>query len=177
MPIKFWKRISREEKFKNPWWHYIIDICKLPNGVEHEYHFVHTAGSVFIIPIREDGKLLMVNQYRYLNNKLSLEFPGGGVKEGQNPDEVAEKELIEETGFTGELEKVGFFGPFNGVTDEICNVYIARNLKPSDKHKKDDTEEFEIRFYSKEEIEKMIDSNEIYDGMTLAAWSLVRNIL
>lgn len=174
--MKTWKTISREVRFKNPWWDYIVDKYSIDEK-EHEYHYCHTNGSVFIIPVSDDGKFIMVNQFRYLNNRMSLEFPGGGVKEGQNADEIAEHELVEETGFTGDLEKVGFFGPFNGVTDEICNVYIARNLKPSDKHKKDETEEFEIQYYSREEIENLIESNEIFDGMTLAAWSLVRSKL
>ena len=83
--------------------------------------------------------------------------------------------MIEETGFTGDLEKVGFFNPYNGITDEICHVFIARNLKPSDEETKDEFEEFEIVNLSIKEIDKKINRNEIYDGMTMANWALARS--
>jgi ADP-ribose pyrophosphatase len=172
MSLKPWKKISSEVKFKNPWWTYMYDKCKLHNGKDYEYHYVHTAGSSFIIPIKENGKIILVNQYRYLNDRFSIEFPGGGIKEGQTPEQVARKELIEETGFDGDLEKVGFFNPYNGVTDEICYVFIARNLRPSDNETKDDSEEFETLEFFPEEIDKLIRTNEIYDGMTMAAWGI-----
>lgn len=155
----------------------MYDVCKLPGGKDYEYHYVHTAGSSFIVPVKDNGKIILVNQYRYLNDRFSIEIPGGGVKEGQSPEEVARKELIEETGFEGDLEKVGFFNPYNGVADEICHVFIARNLKPSDKEIKDDSEEFEMLEFTPEEIEKLIQTNEIYDGMTIAAWALSKNKL
>ena len=172
MAIKRWNRISREVKFKNPWWTYLIDKYRVEGGTEGEYHICHTAGSAFTIPVTKEGKLLMVNQYRYLNDRESIEFPGGGVKEGQNPDDIARKELVEETGLDGDFEKIGMFNPYNGVTDEICHVYIARNLLPSAEFAKDEHEEFELLELTIDELNQKIDTNEIYDGMTLAAWAL-----
>jgi ADP-ribose pyrophosphatase len=174
MELKPWKKLTSEVKFKNPWWTYVKDKYLLPSGKEGEYHYVHTGGSVFIIPVLDDGSLLMNKQYRYLNERFSLEFPGGGVKVGENHDEIAKKELIEETGYDGELEKVGIFNPFCGVTNEYCHVYIARNLKPSDKEKPDESEEFLIQNISINKLEEMIYSNEIFSGMTMASWALAR---
>jgi ADP-ribose pyrophosphatase len=174
MELKPWKKISSEVKFKNPWWTYVLDKYLLPSGKEGEYHYVHTGGSVFVIPVFDDGNLLMNKQYRYLNERFSLEFPGGGVKIGENPDEIARKELVEETGYDGELEKAGIFNPFCGVTNEYCHVYIARNLKPSDKEKPDESEEFLMQKISVNELEKMIETNEIFSGMTMASWALAK---
>jgi ADP-ribose pyrophosphatase len=172
MELRPWKKISSEVKFKNPWWTYIVDKYLLPSGREGDYHYVQTGGSVFIIPVFDDGNLLMIKQYRYLNERFSLEFPGGGVKPGENPDEIARKELIEETGYSGELEKVGIFNPFCGVTNEYCHVYIARNLKPSEEEKPDDSEEFLVQKISVNELEELIYTNEIFSGMTMASWAL-----
>jgi ADP-ribose pyrophosphatase len=172
MPIKHWKRLTREVKFTNPWWSYIIDKYMVEEGRIGEYHICHTAGSAFTIPVLANGKILMVNQYRYVNDRESLEFPGGGMKEGETPGTVSRKELIEETGMDGDFEKVGYFNPYNGVTDEICHVYIARNLKPSSEYLKDDHEEFELVEFSTDEIKTKIKSNEIYSGISLAAWAL-----
>ncbi len=173
MELKPWKKLSSEVKFKNPWWTYVMDKYLLPSGKEGEYHFVHTGGSVFIIPVFDDGNLLMIRQYRYLNERFSLEFPGGGVRVGENPDEIARKELIEETGYEAELVKAGIFNPFGGVTSEYCHVYIARNLKPSNREKPDISEEFEIHKISVKELEEKISTNEIFSGMTMASWALV----
>jgi ADP-ribose pyrophosphatase len=177
MELKPWKTLSSVVKFKNPWWTYKVDKYILPVGREGEYHYVYTGGSVFIVPVLSDGRLLMVKQYRYLNSRFSLEFPGGGVEEGDNPDEAAHKELIEEAGYDGELEKVGIFNPFCGVTNEYCHVYIARNLKPSNDEKHDDSEEFEIHFLSVAELEQKIYTNEIFSGMSMASWALAKEKL
>lgn len=150
----------------------MLDKCIIPNGREYEYHYVHTGGSAMIIPVTNDGKFIMVKQYRYLNDFFSIEFPAGGVKDGQNPDEIARKELIEESGFDGTLKKIGIFNPFNGVTDEICHVYVAENLTKSDKEKKDESEEFEILHKTASEINLMIKNNETIDGMSMAAWAM-----
>ena len=177
MALRKWKKISTEEPAVNPWWAYRIDDYTFPGGKQGKYYYAFTYGSVFIVPVTDSGKILMVNQYRYLNDRFSIEFPGGGIKEGEEPLFVARKELIEETGFEGNIEKIGVFNPFNGITNEICHVHIARNLKPSSVYKKDDSEEFELCEFSVDEIENMIYSNEIYDGMSLATWALVRRKL
>lgn len=177
MALKPWKKISSEVKFENPWWTYMYDKCKLYNGKDYEYHYVHTSGSSFILPVKDNGKIILVNQYRYLNERFSIEFPGGGIKEGLAPEQVAQKELIEETGFEGQIVKAGYFNPYNGIADEICHVFIARNLKPSNKETKDDSEEFELIELSPDEIDEKIFSNEIYDGMTMAAWAIAKTKL
>ena len=83
MALKHWKKITSEVKFKNPWWTYIVDKYLIDEAREGEYHYCHTEGSAFVIPVMDDGRILMVNQYRYLNDMESLEFPGGGVKPGE----------------------------------------------------------------------------------------------
>ncbi|MCC6864866.1 MAG: NUDIX hydrolase [Ignavibacteria bacterium] len=177
MKLKKWKKLATELKFTNYWWSYKIDKYTLPNGTEGEYHYAFTHGSVFIIPVTTGGKIIMVEQYRYLNDRFSIEFPGGGVKNEDGHDLQAEKELVEETGFNGELKYAAMFNPFNGVTNEICKIYIARNLTCSNMFKKDNSEEFILHEFTPSEIDEMISSNIIYDGMTLASWALVKNKL
>ena len=128
-----------------------------------------------IVPVMPDGSILLVNQYRYLADRESLEFPCGSVKETSDYDETARHELAEETGFgASSMERVGEFNPYNGVTDEICRVYIARGLTPvSVAH--DETEEFEIVRLSPAGLDAGIAAGSIWDGMSLAAWALTRN--
>jgi ADP-ribose pyrophosphatase len=162
---------------KNPWWTYRKDEVLLPNGREGEYHFVHVNGSSMIIPLLNNGRMVMVNQYRYLALKESIEFPCGSVKDGSSHEETAIMELSEETGFrAGNLECVAEFNPYNGVTDEICKVFIARELTPV-AAQPDETEEFQRVILSCQELEQKIKARIIWDGMTLAAWATVRDII
>ncbi len=172
MALKHWKTLTSAIKLKNPWWTYIVDRYMVEDGREGDYHICHTAGSAFTVPVLAGGRILMVNQFRYLSRRESIGFPGGGIKEGQTPEEVSRKELIEEVGMDGDFEKVGSFNPYIGVTDEICHVFIARNLRPSAEFSKDDHEEFEPVELTVSELQAKIRSNEIFDGMTLAAWAL-----
>lgn len=173
MPLKPWKTLSSEVKLKNPWWGYHCDRFMLPNGKEGEYHFVHTNGSSMVVPVAQDGKIYAVNQYRYLARRESLEFPCGAVKDGSTYEETADHELREETGFAADsMQCVGSFNPYNGVTDEFCRVYIARNLHNVG-GTPDETEEFELLRYSSSEIVERIADGSLWDGMSIAAWCLV----
>ncbi len=169
--LKELQKISGSILSANNWWEYRLDRYKYPSGFEGEYHFVHTGGSTFIIPEKNENLFIMTKQYRYLNQKISIEFPGGGLKKGLSPIENANQELEEEAGYKGNLLKIGEFNPFNGVTDEICAVFHATGLV-SCKPKPEESEEFEIIELTKKEIIHKIQKGEIWDGMTLAAWSI-----
>ncbi len=177
MPLRAWRKIAEETLFRNPWWTYRRDDVTLPNGKPGEYHYVHTNGSSLIIPVMADGQILTVNQYRYLARRESIEFPCGAVKDGADYETTARHELAEETGYeAGTLEIVGEFNPYNGVTDEICRVHIARNLRHVGSSP-DETEEFELVPLSAGEIDAKISSGEIWDGMTIAAWQIARGLV
>ncbi|MCU0845146.1 MAG: NUDIX hydrolase [Spirochaetes bacterium] len=177
MALAHWKKLTSLELFRNPWWTYRMDTVELPGGREGEYHYVHTGGSVMLVPVRSDGRILLVRQFRYLDGRVSLEFPAGGVREGEDPASIAHKELVEETGHDGAIEYIGYFNPCNGIVDENTRVYLARDLSPSTRYRKDDTEEFEVVSVSADEIDAAIRQNDIYDGMTMAAWAMARGRL
>lgn len=175
MPLKPWKKLSEEILFKNKWWAYKRDTYELPNGTIGEYNYVHIGGSAMVVPIMKDGRVLLVKQYRYLNERESVEFPCGSVKEGMSHDETARRELAEETGYaSSRFALAGEFNPYNGVTNEMCRVYIARDLQHVG-GTPDETEEFELVPLTADEIDEKIRSGEIWDGMTIAAWCLVKN--
>jgi ADP-ribose pyrophosphatase len=174
MALKIWKKLSGKTLFKNDYWSYLLDEFEIEGSGKGKYHYVHTIGSTMIIPVTNDNKIILVNQYRYLNQKESIEFPCGSVEEGLLFEDNAIKELREETGFSSmKLIKAGEFSPYNGVSDEMCVVYVAKNLF-SDPLEGDFTEDFELKFASPSEIDIMIDNNIIWDGMSIAAWTLAK---
>ncbi len=173
--LRRWKTLTSKTVSKNPWWTYKVNTFEIPNGLKGEYHFVLTEGSSMIVPMTKDGKLILVKQYRYLCDRESIEFPCGGVKTGKSYEEMAKLELEEETGYrSDDIERAGEFNPYNGVTNEICVVFIARNLRPS-QSRPDATEEFEIVQCTPSELDGLIRAHHIWDGMTLAGWMLVRD--
>ncbi len=169
-----WKKISETVVNRNNHWTYKLDKFEIPNRGKGEYHYVHTNGSTLVIPILSSGKILLVNQYRYLVEEEVLEFPCGVLEENYEPAENAQKELREETGYeAGKLHFVGKFIPYSGVSDEISYVFIAENLKENPLPA-DETEEFELVELTVKELDEMISSNKIKDGMTLAAWTIAK---
>jgi ADP-ribose pyrophosphatase len=175
MVLRPWRKISESVVFTNPWWSYRLDRIELPSGKPGEYHYLHTEGSAMVVPITASGDLIMVRQFRYLVGRESLEFPGGGVKPGTTHAQAARDELAEETGLAAaELRRVGGFNPFNGVTDEMCHVFVARGLEPARELTPDETEEIETVCVAPEELDARIRSGEVWDGMTIAAWFLAR---
>jgi ADP-ribose pyrophosphatase len=174
MTLPRWKKLTERVVFRNSWWTYRLDTHQLPSGAHGEYHYVHTNGSSMVIPIMSDGRVLMVNQYRYLAERESLEFPCGSVKDGSSYDETAWHELAEETGYSSNrFFLTGEFNPYNGVTDEMCRVYIARELYPV-ASTPDETEQFELVPLTAAEIDAKICAGEIWDGMSIAAWAIVK---
>jgi ADP-ribose pyrophosphatase len=127
-----------------------------------------------IIPRLDDGMFLMVNQYRYLASRESIEFPCGSVKRGSDHESTARVELEEETGYAASsLALLGEFNPYNGVTDEMCRVYLAKDLRFIGA-RPDETEEFELLKRSASEIDDEIRSGTLWDGMSIVAWGIAR---
>lgn len=162
---------------ENPYWTYQQDTYLLADGIsQSEYYHVNSRGSTIIIPMLTNAEMIMVRQYRYLNQRFSIEFPGGGIDVGYSSQENALKELQEETGYiAGSITPIGIFNPCNGITNEICSVYIATDLKLAEQ-KMDITEEIEILQLHKSDISSLIQTGEIWDGMTLASWTLFQTI-
>jgi ADP-ribose pyrophosphatase len=172
--MKPYRAISKAILFENPWWKYCCDRIELPSGKSWDYHFVLTNGSAMVVALDDDRRLLLVRQYRYTGKRDSLEFPCGGLKDGSTYDETAHKEFVEETGFLPkQIEYVGEFNPCNGLVDEICRIYIARDLRYVGA-RPDETESFELVRLTIEEVDELIQNGTIWDGMTLAAWALAK---
>jgi len=176
MSLKRWKKLGQKTIYVNDHWSYNLDNFEIEGGTKGEYHYVHTLGSTMIVPFTTENSILLVNQFRYLNQKEGLEFPCGAVINGLSNEENALKELREETGKSGNLKYIGEFSPYTGASDEMCYVYVANELINSPLPT-DLTEEFELHEFSIKEFEKLIKQNLIWDGLTLSAWLMTKNYL
>jgi len=124
---------------------------------------VHPGGAV-VIPVTNEGKLVMVTQIRYPFQTTLLEFPAGKLDIDEDPLGCAIRELEEETGYkSGKVNKLGKIYTAPGYCTETLHIYVAQELKKGD-HKREEGEQgmevFELSF---EEIEKNINNGEILD--------------
>ncbi len=172
MSDKPWSRLSKETVFTCPYYKLSHDRYRLPSGAEQDYHYVDIPGSTMVVPVLPDGTLILVSQHRYLVGKKSLEFPAGGMKEGYEALFNAKEELREETGYEAKSwEQVGEFAPYNGVSNELCRVFVARDLE-SVGPEPEPTEELEIVHLTPDDIRARIASGELWDGMTIVSFTL-----
>ena len=170
------RKISSKHIFKSKWYNLDHDKIILPNKKKADYFVVRTKGSVMIIPITSDNKIILTKQLRYTSGKYSIELPAGGMKTNNSRKE-AKKELEEETGYkTKLLKKIGQFYPYNGISSEICHVYLAKDLVKT-KQNLDDTEFIKITKMTINQVYKLIKNNKITDGMTLASLNLAKEHL
>ena len=171
------EKISSEVVYKNSRWEYRRDNFK-QNGKIRDYHYVQTNGSSMVVPILDDGRLLLVRQYRYLEEKFSIEFPCGGIEENEAPSDAANRELLEETGFQStNLIKIGAFAPCNGLVKEMSHIFLANELTEVTKPQSDEDEVTEVLVRRVDEFENMIKQGEIWDGQVLATWAIARDLL
>ncbi|TSC84781.1 MAG: ADP-ribose pyrophosphatase [Parcubacteria group bacterium Gr01-1014_13] len=172
------KKISSEVVHKNPWWDYKRDQFVLPDGGINDYYYSETHGNVIVIPVLDDGRLVLVRQYRYLHEKNSIEFPGGGIHADESPVDAANREFLEETGYkTENLIKIGTFEPCIGMLKDISHIFIANELTEMQQPKSEGMEHTEVILRRVDEFENMIKQGEIWDGQVLAAWAMARDFL
>lgn len=146
------------------------DRLQLPNENEVVYDLIRHSGGAAVLPITEDGKLVVVRQYRNSVDKEVLEIPAGLLEPTDESGEVcARRELQEETGYmAGSMEFVAQVYGAIGVCDEKTEIYLAENLTPCERHP--DPEEFiDICYLELEEALRMIRNREIVDAKTVIA--------
>ncbi len=175
--MKKWTTLSQDVVYRTPYYTFEHRRFRLPAGEEGDYYSIQTGGAVMVIPVDREGKIILVRQYRYLLDEDSIELPAGGLPDGIEPLEQAKKELAEEAACgAASWEEIGRFASWNGVTNEICSLFLATDLEPAEAVP-DLTEEFEIVRCTWPEVRAMIESNEVFDGMTLASFALAQRRL
>ena len=143
----------------------------LPNGLHVDREIVVHPGAVVIIPVADDGELIMLKQYRPAVDQYLIEFPAGTLEADEEHRYTAERELIEETGFQAEqLEYLGQLIPSPGFCDEIQHLYIAKQLSFVGAAPEPGEIIEELRV-SVADFAKMVAAGEILDCKTIAAFT------
>ncbi|MCO7176650.1 NUDIX hydrolase [Sporolactobacillus kofuensis] len=164
------KKKSSQELFKGRIVHLFLDKVLLPNGQESTREVVKHPGAVAIIAVDEDGKLLLVRQYRYPLDSIIFEIPAGKLEPGEDPDDSARRELEEETGYQcREMKKIASFYSSPGFSDELLHIYFTDSLIKKGEQHLDQDEFLEVRAVDLEEAIRMAEDHRIYDAKSIYA--------
>jgi len=155
-----------------------IETLTLPKGHELKAEIIRHPGSVVIIPITGDGRIILVRQYRAPLRRWAWELPAGSLKWGEDVEQAALRECHEEIGLIpGRLEKLGSFFPTPGYCDEEMNFFRASALRQAEDGDEaaepDEDEDIEAKAFMVEELRNMIAGGTIIDLKTVAGLSLI----
>ena len=146
------------------------DTIKVSNGNIVEWDFIGHKGAAAAIPVTNDGKIILVKQWRNALDRFTYEIPAGGL-EGQDEPmiEAAKRELEEETGYkSDDLEFLISLRTTVAFCNERIDVFVAKNLVKT-KQNLDRDEEIEIKEFDKDELFSLIRSGEMQDSKTVSA--------
>lgn len=142
-------------------------------GTIHEFQVLDSPDWVAVIPVTPADEVVMVRQYRHGTASLSLEPPGGLVKDGKSAEQSGREELEEETGYQAEnFELLGCMDPMPALFSNHYYVFLARNAVPTGRRNPDETEEVETVLVPAGRIRDMIRSGEISASVMIAALHL-----
>ncbi len=158
---------SSERIYDSPWCGLRRDQVILPDGSLQEYHVFEITDAVVVVPVRTDGAIVMVGQYRYPHGKTHWEMPAGRMAEGETPAETAARELAEETGYrAGRLVALPGFYPTNGISAHYAHAFIALDCEKVAEATPEASEQIVIRAFTREQAEGLLDAGLLQDGFT-----------
>ena len=160
------KRVKRELVKNGAILDIYTDTMQLPDGKLEEWDFIsHRKGAAAVVPVRGDGKILMVRQYRNAIDRMTLEIPAGS------------RDSVTETGYrSDDLTRLLSLKTTVAFCDEFIDVYLARNLKPGHQHL-DEGEFLDVEAHDIDELCQMIYDGKLQDAKTVSALLAYKNLL
>lgn len=143
------------------------DVVRLPDGAQSAREYIKHPGAVMIVPLLDDGRVLLERQYRYPMQRVMLEFPAGKLDDGELPMSCARRELLEETGHSArEWAYAGILHNAIAYSDEGIHICFARGLTAG-RQQLDEGEFLELTSRSVAELDALALSGELTDAKTL----------
>jgi 8-oxo-dGTP pyrophosphatase MutT (NUDIX family) len=163
-----WKTLSSEYLFNDLWFKVRREVCETPGGKIVDPYYVYEFPTwVGAVPITEDGKIVMVRQYRHALGETNLEIPGGCVDDTDKDfQEAIARELLEETGYSfSSYDYLGRISPNPSTNTNLLHMFLARGGKKTAEQALDENEEIEIVLLTIDELKQLLRENKIVQSM------------
>lgn len=165
-------RIKREKKYETSFLALYEDDVRLSNDTIRKRVVIKHPGGACVLPVLPDGNVVLTLQYRYPIESIMIEIPAGKKDFfGEDSLTCAKRELEEETGYiSDDYEHLFTLHPCVGYSDEVLDIFLAKNCIKKDNPKAmDDDEDIEVMIVNKEQIKALLRDGQITDGKTLVA--------
>ncbi|HEY3398112.1 MAG TPA: NUDIX hydrolase [Armatimonadota bacterium] len=161
--------ISSERQFEGKLLQVRVDQVRLPDGREARREIVEHVPAIAAVPLRPDGQVLLVRQWRHPAGEALLEVPAGCLEPGESPDECVNRELAEEIGYRADrIERLFSLYLAPGYSQEIIHYYLAQDLQPASAEA-DEDENLQIVTLPLAEAVRLCLAGEIRDAKSVAA--------
>ena len=157
-----------------------VNRVALPMGLEASFGVIRHPGASLAVPLLDDGRLVLLRQYRFAVATRLLEFPAGTLDPGETPLSTMRRELQEEAGYSAERwDPLGTLLPCPGYSDEVIHLFLARQLTAlTDQPAGDDDEDLEVLLLQPDELDAALASGDEYlDGKSVSAWLRAKQLL
>lgn len=159
--------VAREQLLRGNFLDVRRDTVRLPTGDTATREYIVHPGAVVIVPLLDDGRLVMERQYRYPLGQVLLEFPAGKVDPGEPTAITASRELVEETGYRAtEWACAGRLHNAAAYSSEFIEIWFARGLRLGERHL-DHGEHIDVMAVSEAELDSLAARGELTDAKTL----------
>ena len=165
-----WHTLSSKQLINRPWLKARCDTVELPNGkIYDEYYVLSYPSWINVIAETEEGDIILERQYRHALGVVSTEICAGVIEAGEEPLHAAQRELEEETGYTGgEWQEIMTIAPNPGVMDNLCHCFYARGVKKTSQQHLDETEDIEVFLCTKAEVKDMLVQGKFIQALMVA---------
>ena len=173
MTIKPWIVLRSKKIIQNEWLSLRVDTCKIPEtgAVLEEFYVVERKDSVYIVPITNNNQVILVKQYRHASAQTLYELPAGYLNKGEIPQQAAERELLEETGYvSNRIEPLGVVYTSPAVLTNKAYLFLCRDLERKNKPDWDPSERIELASFDFDEMVLYgIDDHVLVDSNSVSA--------
>jgi ADP-ribose pyrophosphatase len=175
MPHRSWKLLGASDVSDHRIFRIRHDLYRFePSGAERDFVILDCPDWVNVIPLTDDGHVVLIRQYRHGTRSVTLEIPGGVVEASETPADAGVRELSEETGYVpARVKSLGFVSPNPAIQGNRSHTFLAEGCRLAAEPQPDSFEQIEVLLRPLEDIPALIRSGEISHSLIIAAFALL----